>query len=75
MTTVSFEQLDKNIPELIAEVSRGEHVRITKDNKPFAEVVPVARPQARPVFGSHRGRIRMAEDFDAPPEGFKDYLE
>lgn len=75
MTTVSIEQLQKNITELIAEVSQGEHVLITKDNKPFAEVVPVAPSKAHPVFGSHRGQIHMAEDFDAPLEDFKEYME
>ena len=27
-----------------------------------------------PVFGCARGKYRMAEDFDAPLEDFKDYM-
>lgn len=75
MTAVSIEQLDKNITELVAEVSQGEHVLLMKDNKPFAEVVPVAPSKAHPVFGSHRGQIYMIDDFDAPLEDFKEYTE
>ncbi len=29
---------------------------------------------AKPVFGSARGKVHMAEDFDGPLEDFKDYM-
>jgi hypothetical protein len=31
-------------------------------------------PQKVPVFGCAKGKYRMAEDFDAPLEDFKDYM-
>jgi len=31
-------------------------------------------PKKVPVFGSAKGKYRMAEDFDAPLEDFKDYM-
>jgi len=31
-------------------------------------------PQGTPVFGCAKGQFRMAEDFDAPLEDFKDYM-
>ena len=29
---------------------------------------------ARPIFGSARGKVHMADDFDTPLEDFKDYM-
>ncbi len=75
MITISIEQLGEGIPELITEVSQGGSVLITKDNKPFAEVVPVSERKERPGFGSLRGQIHMADDFDAPLDDIKDYME
>jgi len=36
--------------------------------------VPIPHPRAKPRFGSARGKIEMAEDFDAPLEEFRDYM-
>ena len=33
-----------------------------------------AEPVKVPVFGCSKGQYRMAEDFDAPLEDFKDYM-
>ena len=40
-----------------------------------------ARPRMNPrmsresVFGCMRGQFKMADDFDAPPDDFKEYME
>jgi len=31
-------------------------------------------PRKTPVFGCSKGQYRMADDFDAPLEDFKDYM-
>ena len=33
-----------------------------------------AASEPRPRFGSARGKVLMADDFDAPLEDFKDYM-
>jgi antitoxin (DNA-binding transcriptional repressor) of toxin-antitoxin stability system len=66
MTTVALEQAQQTPPLLIDVVARGDHVLITRDQVPVAELAPVARPAPRPTFGSARGMIKLAEDFDAP---------
>jgi len=70
-------QVDLNVaqstlPELIEEVQLGEHVVITRNNEPVAEIVPIAaaKPGRKPVFGSAKGLVHMAEDFDAPLDDF-----
>ena len=41
----------------------------------FAPAGPAKEaPKKVPVFGSAKGKYRMAEDFDAPLEDFKDYM-
>jgi len=74
MTTVALEQAQKILSELIAEVALGEHVVITRDDVPVAELVPVSRTKARPVFGSAKGKIKTFENFDDPIDDFQDYM-
>ena len=40
-----------------------------KSNETFAE-----QPARVPGFGCSKGQYRMADDFDAPLEDFKDYM-
>lgn len=75
MTTVAIEQAQRDLSRLIEDVALGEHVVITKDQVPVAELVPVAPPVAQPTFGSAKGMVRMSDDFEAPLEDFLDYME
>ncbi|MCL2494911.1 MAG: DUF2281 domain-containing protein [Oscillospiraceae bacterium] len=45
---------------------------ISKNTLPL-EVAPVASGNV-PVLGSMRGKIWMADDFDAPLEDFREYM-
>ena len=65
--------LVKNIPEAEAELSslieavlRGEEVIIGKAGKPVARLVPYHGAKVERVPGALRGKIRIADDFDAP---------
>ena len=41
----------------------------------LVDLVPVPSPaHPRPKFGSARGRVHMAPDFDAPLDDFADYV-
>ena len=75
MTTVAIEQAQENLSSLIDDVAAGEHVVITRNQVPIAELIPVARPHLKPVFGSAKGMMAMSEDFDAPLDDFQGYLE
>jgi antitoxin (DNA-binding transcriptional repressor) of toxin-antitoxin stability system len=75
MTTVAMEQAQDSLPQLIDVVALGEHVLITRDQVPVAELVPVSRPAPKPTFGSAKGLIKSSEDFDAPVEDFREYME
>lgn len=75
MTTVAIEQAQENLAKLIDDVAFGEHVVITRNQIPIAELIPVAHSYPRPVFGSAKSMLTISEDFDAPIDDFQGYME
>lgn len=59
--------------KLLEAVERGEVFHITRHGKPVAELRAISAERAAPTPGVFRGRIHMAEDFDAPLEDFAEY--
>ena len=55
--------------DLVDAALRGEKVVIAKDGKQIVELVPV-QPGARRKFGSAKGKITIADDFDKPLNDF-----
>ena len=70
MHAVTIEEAKSQLPELLDEALRGEEVVILRDNAPAVKLVPATRAG----FGSYKGRIIMADDFDAPLEDIADYM-
>jgi antitoxin (DNA-binding transcriptional repressor) of toxin-antitoxin stability system len=60
--------------DLIEAAFKGEDVFILKDDQQVVQLVPVELPKRTPQFGSAKGLVAMAEDFDAPLEDFADYM-
>ena len=63
----------KRLQELVDAALRGETVRILKNDKDAVQLVPVQQPKGRRKFGSAKGLIDIADDFDAPLEDFIEY--
>jgi antitoxin (DNA-binding transcriptional repressor) of toxin-antitoxin stability system len=59
---------------LIAAAMRGENVFIVQDDRRVVQLVPVEEPKRHPQFGSAKGLIVMADDFDAPLADFAEYM-
>ncbi|MEN0110732.1 MAG: type II toxin-antitoxin system Phd/YefM family antitoxin [Planctomycetota bacterium] len=77
MTTISLEQFSADPSGLLARVTAGETVIVTRGDKPVAEVRPVedARPKGteyleepRPM-GLCKGEFVVPDDFDDPLPG------
>jgi prevent-host-death family protein len=62
-----------HLAELVREAARGEEVILTDGGEPVAKIIPITRARKRRQFGSARGLIHVADDFDAPLEDFRDY--
>jgi len=78
MTTVSIQEAQARLSELVHQLTPEEVVVITEDDQPIAHLVPAALPQQRAARrpGTLRGTVLyMAPDFDAPLEDFKEYME
>jgi len=75
MKTIDVNQAKKNLPELIKQTISGDEIVITQGGKPIVKLVALAEPNRKKrQFGSARGLIKMADDFDEILEDFKDYM-
>ena len=63
-----------NFSKLIGLVEAGEEVVVQRGDIPVAKIVPYETSGHARKAGALKGRIEIAEDFDAIPAGFEDYL-
>lgn len=71
-TTISVEEAQGKLKELIEKLAPGDEVVLTSNQLPVAKLV---RP-SRPAPGLGKGSILyMAPDFDEPMEEFAEYME
>lgn len=73
MLQVNLEEAKGRLLELINAVLKGETVLIIKDPQEIVQLVP-AVPVARRQFGSAKGLIVMADNFDEPLPDFNTYM-
>lgn len=67
MRIVNIHEAKTHLSRIIEEVaSNHEIVTIAKAGKPMARLVPIVPERPQRVFGFLEGKIRIAEDFDAP---------
>lgn len=75
MSRFNIAEAKAHFSELVNKAMLGEEVIISRDNKPLVKLVPVEPPKGPRKPGSGKGQIlHIAEDFDATPEAFKDYV-
>ena len=72
--TINIEQAQSSLKELIARTATGEKVIITQNNRPVAQLVPVAQQSPSPRFGSCQGMLEVAADDDEYLNDFRDYM-
>lgn len=69
-TTVTIEEAQAHLAELISKLAPGEEVVITDNQQPVARLFPV-KTKALRKLGTMRGSVKyVAHDFDAPLEDF-----
>lgn len=79
--TYSVSEARKHWAQILAAVEQGEEVAITKYGDTVASITPPGRKKKKgktsppPGFMRDEGwQIEMADDFDAIPAGFEDYV-
>jgi prevent-host-death family protein len=64
---VNIHQAKTHLSRLLQRVAAGEEVTIARAGVPIARLVAVVpKPKKIRPLGMDRGRIRIADDFDAP---------
>lgn len=70
---VALKEAETKLAELFAEAASGKEVFITREDGTTVRIVVHQEPGAearRGLFGSMKGRVRVADDFDDPLEDF-----
>ena len=76
MATITLEEAQSHLGEIIDRMTPGEEIVVTRDNQPVATIKATKpAPRQAPRLGTLKGSILyIAPDFDEIPEGFEEYL-
>lgn len=68
--TVNIHEAKTHLSQLLAAVAKGQRITICKDGTPVAQLGPLEAPIPTRRPGLLKGRVTIADDFDAPlPSG------
>ena len=74
MLNIDINQAKQNLPELIEKTVNNGEVIITKDGQLIVKMVPFTKAKKKRAFGTAKGLIKMADDFDQPVDDLKEYM-
>jgi prevent-host-death family protein len=66
MRTVNIHEAKTHFSRLVDAAAGGEVIVIAKAGKPAARLVPMEHVKVTRRFGGLKGKIHIADDFDAP---------
>ncbi len=73
MAQFGMHEAKTQLSKLVERAQAGEEVVITRNGKPAARLVAVAKPSSfASLRGDLRGQIRIADDFDELPPDMAD---
>jgi antitoxin (DNA-binding transcriptional repressor) of toxin-antitoxin stability system len=75
MHEVDISQATSSAGSLFQTALDGNEVIITQNNEPILKIVRLNQPKKRRQSGSAKGLIWMSNDFDAPLEELREYME
>jgi prevent-host-death family protein len=71
MQTINIHEAKTHLSRLLEQVAEGEEVIIAKAGKPIARLVPLDAPPKKRQLGLLKGKLQVADDFDAPLTDFE----
>ncbi len=76
MQHIDIKKVRRHLSDVIKQTSNGEHVIITENGEPVAKLIaiPASERKKERQFGSCKGFIKIADDFDEPLEDFREYM-
>jgi prevent-host-death family protein len=66
MQTVNIHEAKTQFSRLVDAAAGGEEIIIAKAGKPAARLVAMERAKVTRRFGGLKGKVHIADDFDAP---------
>lgn len=66
MQTVNIHEAKTHLSRLLESVAAGQEIIVAKAGKPMARLSPIGKPVSPLRLGVLKGRVILAEDFDAP---------
>ena len=66
MQIVNMHDAKTHFSRLVDAAAQGEEIIIAKAGKPTARLVAIEPVKTKRRFGALKGKIRIADDFDAP---------
>jgi antitoxin (DNA-binding transcriptional repressor) of toxin-antitoxin stability system len=75
LPTMSIEEVQATLPEIIKRLGPGEEVIITQDDQPVAKLVSLSKlARQSPKFGSAKGMLIIHAEDDEHLKDFKEYM-
>jgi prevent-host-death family protein len=71
---IDLKQAQAHLADLVEQAKHGEEVILTEGGEPVAKIIPISQTKPQRQFGSAKGLITMAEDFDEPLDDFREYM-
>ncbi len=78
MTTITVEEAQSKLGQLIDALGPGEELIITRNDRPIAQLVSFPDPPAekpRPIFGRGRGKIIIVSEDDDHLKDFEESMK
>jgi prevent-host-death family protein len=73
-TVVNMHDAKSSLSKLVKRAAAGEDILIARDGKPAALLTRIPVRRGKLPIGALKGKLYIADDFDAPLEEFKEYL-
>jgi antitoxin (DNA-binding transcriptional repressor) of toxin-antitoxin stability system len=74
MMTITIEEAQARLPQLIDQLAPGEELVITKDSRPIAQLIGLPVEKPRPIPGRGRGKLIIISEDDEHLKDFEDYM-
>jgi len=75
MRLINLNDASDQLDDLIHAAIGGEEIFIVTVDNQAIQLVPTAPTPRRRIFGSAKGMVKFAEDFDAPLTDFDEYTK
>jgi antitoxin (DNA-binding transcriptional repressor) of toxin-antitoxin stability system len=74
MMTITIEEAQARLPQLIDQLAPGEELVITRDSRPIAQLVGLPAEMPRPIPGRCKGMLTIVSEDDEHLKDWEEYM-